>query len=112
MPLDIGVRAASVDGDADRLVYFYLNDQGIFKLLDGDKIATLSKRSSSQKINIILIDQFTFPFDTVAGYIQKLIKEIGLKLALGLVQTAYANGSSTDYINKTLVCSIMYITIM
>lgn len=79
MPLDIGVRAASVDGDADRLVYFYLNDQGIFKLLDGDKIATL-----------------------IAGYIQKLLKESGLKLALGLVQTAYANGSSTDYINKTL----------
>jgi len=79
MPLEIGVRAASVDGDADRLVYFYLNADGTFKLLDGDKIATL-----------------------VAGYIQKLIKESGLKLKLGLVQTAYANGSSTDYINKTL----------
>lgn len=41
MPLEIGVRAASLDGDADRLVYFYLNEQGTFKLLDGDKIATL-----------------------------------------------------------------------
>lgn len=41
MPLEIGVRAASVDGDADRLVYFYLNADGTFKLLDGDKIATL-----------------------------------------------------------------------
>ena len=44
MPLEIGVRCASVDGDADRLVYFYLDGQGKFKLLDGDKIATLGKQ--------------------------------------------------------------------
>jgi phosphoacetylglucosamine mutase len=41
MPLEVGTRAASLDGDADRLVYFYLDTQGNFKLLDGDKIATL-----------------------------------------------------------------------
>lgn len=44
MPLEIGIRAASLDGDADRLVYFYLDKQSSFKLLDGDKIATLGKR--------------------------------------------------------------------
>lgn len=41
MPLEAGIRAASVDGDADRLVYFYIDNQGVFNLLDGDKIATL-----------------------------------------------------------------------
>lgn len=41
MPLEVGTRAASLDGDADRLVYFYRDTQGNFKLLDGDKIATL-----------------------------------------------------------------------
>ena len=41
MPLEVGIRGASFDGDADRLVYFYLDAQGNFKLLDGDKIATL-----------------------------------------------------------------------
>ena len=41
MPLEVGKRAASLDGDADRLVYFYRDTQGNFKLLDGDKIATL-----------------------------------------------------------------------
>lgn len=41
MQLEVGQRAASLDGDADRLVYFYLDTQGKFKLLDGDKIATL-----------------------------------------------------------------------
>lgn len=79
MQLEVGQRAASLDGDADRLVYFYLDTQGKFKLLDGDKIATL-----------------------VAGYLKKLVKESGLNLNMGLVQTAYANGSSTEYINNTL----------
>ncbi len=40
MPLEIGTRAASLDGDADRLVYFYLDSKGIFKLLDGDNTST------------------------------------------------------------------------
>lgn len=42
MPLEIDVRAASLDGDADRLVYYYLDKNETFRLLDGDKIATLS----------------------------------------------------------------------
>lgn len=33
-----------------------------------------------------------------------LVKECGVKLNLGLVQTAYANGASTDYIVNELVC--------
>ena len=37
------VRCASIDGDADRLVYFYTDKTDGFVLLDGDKIATLSK---------------------------------------------------------------------
>ncbi len=41
MPLTGDVRAASLDGDADRLVYFYVDSSGTFRLLDGDKIATL-----------------------------------------------------------------------
>ena len=38
-----GERCASIDGDADRLVYFYTDKSEGFVLLDGDKIATLSK---------------------------------------------------------------------
>lgn len=51
MPLEAGIRAASLDGDADRLVYFYLDEQGNFKLLDGDKIATLGITSQSSLTN-------------------------------------------------------------
>lgn len=35
------MRYASFDGDADRVVYFYLDNDNKFHLLDGDKIATL-----------------------------------------------------------------------
>jgi phosphoacetylglucosamine mutase len=45
-------------------------------LLDGDKIATL-----------------------ISSYVGELVKLVGLPLNIGVVQTAYANGSSTSYIN-------------
>nr|CAD7409967.1 unnamed protein product [Timema poppensis] len=79
VPLLANARCVTVDGDADRLLYFYTDESNVFHLLDGDRIATL-----------------------VAGYLMDLVKESKLKINLGLVQTAYANGSSTDYIANTL----------
>ncbi|XP_020280020.1 phosphoacetylglucosamine mutase [Pseudomyrmex gracilis] len=78
-PSEPNVRCASIDGDADRLVYFYADRENKFHLLDGDRIATL-----------------------VAAYFKELLKTSGLSLKLGLVQTAYANGGSTDYISNVL----------
>jgi len=72
-------RCVSFDGDADRVVYFYTDKSGIFHLLDGDRIATL-----------------------IASYLKQLLAESGIVLDLGLVQTAYANGSSTEYITNKL----------
>ncbi|KAL1137597.1 hypothetical protein AAG570_009293 [Ranatra chinensis] len=72
-------RCVSVDGDADRIVYFYTDADGKFHLLDGDRIATL-----------------------VASYLMDLVRESGLSIELGLVQTAYANGNSTRYIAEML----------
>jgi len=47
---------------------------------------------------------------TVAGYLMELVKKSSLDLQLGLVQTAYSNGSSTSYISKTLVrCVVQYV---
>lgn len=74
------MKCVSVDGDADRVVYYYLDQDDKFHLLDGDKIATL-----------------------IAGYLQETVAKSGLSFRLGLVQTAYANGSSTRYITETLV---------
>ena len=74
-----GARCASFDGDADRLVYYYTDDGGKFHLLDGDKIATLA-----------------------AMFIKDLVSQAGIDVGVGVVQTAYANGSSTTYLQKTL----------
>ncbi|XP_005181704.1 phosphoacetylglucosamine mutase [Musca domestica] len=76
---DPNTRCVSVDGDADRVVYFFTDENGTFHLLDGDRIATL-----------------------FADYLMDMVKKCGLELNLGLVQTAYANGASTDYIVNKL----------
>lgn len=74
-------RCASLDGDADRLVYYYIDSSNTFRLLDGDRISTLA-----------------------ASFIADLVKSANLQdeLDIGVVQTAYANGSSTEYIEKVL----------
>lgn len=74
-----GTLMCSFDGDADRIVFYYLtgpaSDPASFHLLDGDKIASLA-----------------------ADYLSDLVKTTGLPLQLGCVQTAYANGASTAYL--------------
>jgi phosphoacetylglucosamine mutase len=79
--LQPGQRGCSLDGDADRLIYFYLDDRGGFHMLDGDKIAAF-----------------------VAAFIVELVKVAGLEdqIKVGVVQTAYANGASTKYLAERL----------
>ncbi|KAJ8966110.1 hypothetical protein NQ317_011015 [Molorchus minor] len=79
LPVETNARCCSVDGDADRLVYYYIDENQKFHLMDGDRIATL-----------------------VASYLQEVVQQTGIELNLGLVQTAYANGASTEYITKEL----------
>ena len=76
---------ASIDGDADRLVYWYLtsgsdtNSAFDFHLLDGDAIAVLCGRFIYEQLDILqLKDSFK----------------------VGVVQTAYANGASTIYLKS------------
>jgi phosphoacetylglucosamine mutase len=78
VPVESGVRCCSVDGDADRLIYYYMEENN-FHLMDGDRMATL-----------------------IASYLKEVLEKTGIELDLGLVQTAYANGASTDYIAKKL----------
>ncbi|KAI7862012.1 hypothetical protein BDF14DRAFT_1861080 [Spinellus fusiger] len=78
--ISIGDRFCSYDGDADRIVYYYVDSNGVFKLLDGDKIAGLA-----------------------AMFIIELVRDAGIEsIKVGVVQTAYANGSSTNYLSKVL----------
>ncbi|KAK4697677.1 phosphoacetylglucosamine mutase, partial [Lecanoromycetidae sp. Uapishka_2] len=74
-------RCCSLDGDADRIMYYFIASDNSFHLLDGDRIATLA-----------------------ALFIGDLARNAGLgeKLKVGVVQTAYANGASTSYITQDL----------
>ncbi|XP_044266690.1 phosphoacetylglucosamine mutase [Tribolium madens] len=79
VPVETNVRCCSVDGDADRLIYYYMDENNGFHLMDGDRMATL-----------------------IASYLKEILEKTELDLNLGLVQTAYANGASTEYISKKL----------
>ncbi|XP_030577689.1 phosphoacetylglucosamine mutase [Archocentrus centrarchus] len=74
-----GERCCSFDGDADRVVYYYTDSEGTFHLLDGDKMATL-----------------------ISTFLKELLTQAGLDLKIAVVQTAYANGSSTHYLENTM----------
>jgi phosphoacetylglucosamine mutase len=60
-------------------MYFYIDEKRQFRMLDGDKIASL-----------------------VATFIVDLVKAAGLQgqIKVGTVQTAYANGSSTKFLSQ------------
>jgi hypothetical protein len=91
-----GDRICSFDGDADRIIYYYLrgniHHKESFRLLDGDKIASLA-----------------------TDFISELVKKAGVDLQVGCVQTAYANGSSTKYLKqvsvmlKRLIIKVLFI---
>ena len=74
----------SFDGDADRIVFHYEDTSASnkFNLLDGDKIAVL-----------------------VSSFVQDEINHVdptGTSVRCGVVQTAYANGSSTAYLRNVV----------
>ncbi|KAL2082573.1 hypothetical protein ACEWY4_022391 [Coilia grayii] len=83
LEMGVGQRCCSFDGDGDRIVYYYNDDKGHFHLLDGDKIATL-----------------------VSTFVKELLTKAGLDLQLAVVQTAYANGSSTHYLEDTMKTTV------
>ena len=73
---DHNSQGASFDGDADRIVFWYGGEDGTFKVLDGDKIAALW-----------------------AVYFARLH---GAE-STAVVQTAYANGASRDFLSLNRV---------
>ncbi|KAK3389095.1 hypothetical protein B0T20DRAFT_94181 [Sordaria brevicollis] len=81
-----GVRTCSLDGDADRLIYYWIDPDTGFFMLDGDRISSLA-----------------------ASFIGDLVQSAGLQeeLRIGVVQTAYANGASTNYIRSHLKLPVM-----
>ena len=87
MTITTGDKCVTFDGDADRIMYFFIDNDKKFHLLDGDRIATL-----------------------IAGYLKEKIDLAGITLEkeLGVVQTAYANGSSTKYAKEKLQVPVAF----
>ncbi|XP_027360690.1 phosphoacetylglucosamine mutase isoform X2 [Abrus precatorius] len=84
---DAGIRCASLDGDADRLVYFIVppESSGMIDLVDGDKILSL--------FALFIKEQLSF-------LNEKEDMQNCRQARLGVVQTAYANGASTNYLKQ------------
>jgi phosphoacetylglucosamine mutase len=110
-----GWRCASLDGDADRLVYWYWDTNGQWKLLDGDKIASIAAAFLAEQLTALgaeIIGEATHSHDTHDDILDHSIdlqtitsmdknKPFG-RVSVGVVQTAYANGASTYYIKNNL----------
>lgn len=92
-------RCASLDGDADRMVYHYWRAVGNgkptggepvaheWRLLDGDKIAALMTSFVNEQLTFLDLPPIS-------------------RLHIGVVQTAYANGASTDWFRRNITCKI------
>jgi len=120
-PADAGARCASLDGDADRLVYHtFRAADGAWRLLDGDKIACLVAAFLADALAAAGLAVVGAPaaggehgahaaprgWDAASAWrgspLEALEALRAAPVSVGIVQTAYANGASTDYIRGTL----------
>ncbi|CDW79108.1 phosphoacetylglucosamine mutase [Stylonychia lemnae] len=75
-----GKKCASFDGDADRLILFYRDENDKLVLIDGDK-----------------------QFVLISMYVKDLLSKLGItedQMSLVLVQTAYVNSRATRYLKE------------
>lgn len=84
----VGEPCCAIDGDADRLIFFYRTNPETkdIMLLDGDKIAAL--------IAILVCDLITALPKPLSGS------------SVGVIQTAYANGASSAYLRDVVGCDV------
>uniref|UniRef100_T1K323 phosphoacetylglucosamine mutase n=1 Tax=Tetranychus urticae TaxID=32264 RepID=T1K323_TETUR len=84
-----GERWASFDGDVDRIIYYYKrgDDNGALRICNGDKIAAL-----------------------FCLYVKGLLSDCKLedKLTIQVVQTAYSNGKTTQFLRNTVGVNVEY----
>lgn len=109
------LRCASLDGDADRLVYhtFRTTKEGKkeWRLLDGDKIAVLAAAwlaATLRTAGFTVTGEATHAHDGQAwsvpedGNTSTLEALRSAPVSVGIVQTAYANGASTAHVRDVL----------
>jgi phosphoacetylglucosamine mutase len=99
----VNAKCVSIDGDADRLVYFFTDETGETTLLDGDKIAALLAAHVGGLIqrcgDALLCSCENKSSD---GISPNWSTKNRAPLTVGVVQTAYANGASTKFVEQKL----------
>mmetsp|Transcript_5946 Transcript_5946/g.19780 ORF Transcript_5946/g.19780 Transcript_5946/m.19780 type:complete len:312 (+) Transcript_5946:1660-2595(+) len=99
----VNAKCVSIDGDADRLVYFFTDETGETTLLDGDKIAALLAAHVGGLIqrcgDALLCSCENKSSD---GSSPNWSTKNRAPLTVGVVQTAYANGASTKFVEQKL----------
>ena len=83
---DSVMKGASFDGDADRLIYYFIRDDGKIDIIDGDK-------------------QFSY----LMMYVKELLFALDIQNEVShvLVNTAYANSKALSFINDQKINTVM-----
>ena len=87
----------SLDGDADRIVFHSANADGEWTLLDGDALAVLWTDFLATQFRAA---GWTLVDPESAGSGTEPEPRGAKTVSLGVVQTAYANGGSTEYLQR------------
>ncbi len=99
---------ASINGDGDQVVYFYIPDKHedrysgpvcTLHLLDGDKIAAIFGLFIIGQLRILAGSKSSVSDVTAA---HKAVIPGNSEVKVAVVQTAYANGPSTNYTKQVL----------
>jgi phosphoacetylglucosamine mutase len=122
----VGARCASLDGDADRLVYHTFAVPAtvggaaaaapVWRLLDGDKIAVLAAAwlgATLKEAGFVVTGQAThgghghgvgdaWAVPSSSGPPPDLSSLTSAPLSVGIVQTAYANGAASHHVRSVL----------
>ncbi len=120
---DLGARCASLDGDADRIVYWHWRKaDSAWRLQDGDKIAALAASFLAEQLADAGFAVSGEPSGHGHEQHSKGPRGVGwdesnawqgasgealdslraAPISVGIVQTAYANGASGDFIRESL----------
>ncbi|KAA3670661.1 phosphoacetylglucosamine mutase, partial [Paragonimus westermani] len=106
IPCSPNDRWATVDGDADRLLYFHHTPAS--SGIDGDVPTDAAAAGDSSRIILLDGDRIACLF---ASFLTSILRtsDGGHSLTVGVIQTAYANAGSTKYLRDHLHVTVSFV---